>query len=261
MNGREYSMTEPGFRFSLGKFDCIVFSDGTLVSEEVDEVFGLNCLFIDTGDHKILIDTGCGEGFQATAGHLVANMAAEGVGPSDIDRIIFTHGHIDHVVGAFDSRRRPVFPNAIYIASEKEWEHWLTPPGDNELQNMFFGPARRNLVPARDRFILVKDDVEVLPGIRFIAAPGHTPGIIMVEIASDAERLLCIGDIIHAEREFVQPDYLSAFDVTPAQALATRARVLSEVTRSGVFTFACHFAFPGLGYIRRINDVYTWQPL
>jgi glyoxylase-like metal-dependent hydrolase (beta-lactamase superfamily II) len=254
-------MNEPGFRFNIGKFDCVVFSDGTLVAEEIDEVFGLNCLFIDTGDHKILIDTGCGEGFQATAGHLVTNMAAEGVAPSDIDRIILSHGHIDHVVGAFDPRGQPVFPNARFIVSEREWEHWLTPPGDNELHNMFFAPARKNLVPARDRFTLVKGGAEVLPGIKLIAAPGHTPGIVMVEITSDGEKLLCIGDIIHAEREFIQPDYLSALDVTPAQALTTRASVLSDVARSGVFIFACHFVFPGLGYIRRINNVLTWQPL
>jgi glyoxylase-like metal-dependent hydrolase (beta-lactamase superfamily II) len=256
-------MTEPGFHFDIGKFACIVFSDGTLVSEgsEIEEGFGLNCLFIDSGDHKILIDTGCGEVFQATAGHLVRNMVAEGVEPSDIDRIVFTHGHIDHVGGTFDSRGRPVFPNARYITSEKEWEYWLTPPGDNELQNLFFAPARQNLVPARDRFTLVKDDVEVLPGIKFIAAPGHTPGAVMVEIASDEQRLLCIGDIIHAEQEFVQPDYLSSFDVTPARALATRARVLSDVARSGAFIFACHFPFPALGYIRQINNVFTWQPL
>jgi glyoxylase-like metal-dependent hydrolase (beta-lactamase superfamily II) len=254
-------MTEPGFRFNVGRFACIIFSDGTLVSEgsENKDIFGLNCLFIDTGDHKILVDAGCGGSFQATAGRLVGNMTAEGINCADIDRIIFTHGHIDHVAGAFDAQDKPVFPNARFITSEKEWEYWLTPPGDNELQNMFYSPARKNLVPARDHFTLSKGDVEVLPGIRFIAAPGHTPGIVMVEIASEDNRLLCIGDIVHSQKEFVQPDYLSLFDVTPAKAMATRARILSEVAGSGVFIFACHFQFPGLGYIKKINDIFTWQ--
>jgi glyoxylase-like metal-dependent hydrolase (beta-lactamase superfamily II) len=256
-------MAGPGFHFNIGKFECIIFSDGTLVSQDAgdEEVFGLNCLFIDSAEHKILIDAGCGEGFQATAGQLVENMESEGIRRSDVDRIIFTHGHIDHVAGAYDSQGKPVFPNASYIVSEKEWEYWLTPPGDDELQNMFFGPARKNLLPVRDRFTLAEDGAEVLPGIKLIAASGHTPGIVMVEIASDDQRLLCIGDIVHSQKEFVQPEYLSLFDVTPAEALATRARVLSDVVRSGIFIFACHFTFPGLGYIRRINNVFTWQPV
>jgi glyoxylase-like metal-dependent hydrolase (beta-lactamase superfamily II) len=255
-------MVESGYHFEIGKFKCTVFSDGTLVSQDTgdEEVFGLNCLFIDSAEHKILIDAGCGEGFQATAGQLVENMESEGIRPSDIDRIIFTHGHIDHVAGAYDSQGKPVFPNARYIVSAREWAYWLTPPGDNELQNMFFGPARKNLLPARDRFILAEDGAEVLPGIELIAARGHTPGVSMVEITSNEKRILFIGDVIHSQREFIEPEYLSMFDVTPAEALATRARVLADVARSGIFIFACHFPFPGLGYIRQINNVFTWQP-
>ncbi len=208
-----------------------------------------------------MIDTGCGDAFQSTAGRLVENLEVEGISCSDIDRIIFTHGHVDHTGGSFDSQGRPVFPNAHYITSEKEWEHWLTPPGDNELHNMFFDSARKNLLTVRDRFDLVKDDVEVLPGIKFIVAPGHTPGNVMVDITSGDERLLCIGDIIHKQREFIQPDYLVLFDVTPEQAIKTRARILSDVAESGVFIFACHFPFPGLGHMVHNEGVFGWQPV
>ncbi len=256
-------MRETGFRYDIGEFECIVVSDGTLISQgsENEEVFGLNCLFIDSGDHKILIDTGCGDGFQSTAGRLAENLEAEGIRSSDIDRIIFTHGHIDHAGGSFDSKGRPIFPGARYITSEREWNYWVTPPGSNELQNMFFGPARKNLVPIRDQFDLVKDNVEILPGIKLIAAPGHTPGIVMVDITSDGKRLLCIGDVIHSQLEFIHPEYLESFDVTPDQALKTRAQILSDVAKSRVLVFACHFAFPGLGHITRKKGVFTWQPI
>jgi len=256
-------MPESGFHYNIGKYQCIVFSDGTLVSQDSgkEEVFDLNCLFISSGDHKILIDTGCGGGFQSTAGRLVKNLEAEGIKPADIDRIIFTHGHIDHVGGSFDSRGSSVFPGARYFATEREWQYWLTGPESSELQRMFFLGARKNLLPLRDRFDLVKGDDEILRGIRLIAAPGHTPGNIIVDISSGGKRLLCIGDIIHSQIEFTNPGYLSLFDVAPEQALLTRARILADVAQAGTLVFACHFPFPGFGYIRRDKGAFTWQPI
>jgi glyoxylase-like metal-dependent hydrolase (beta-lactamase superfamily II) len=256
-------MAEAGFHYTVGEFECIIFNDGTLVTEgsDIDEVFGLNCILIKTVDHNILVDTGCGEGFQATAGHLVENMEAAGMRREDIDRIIITHGHVDHAAGSFDSKGNPVFSNARYIASESEWDYWLTPPGSNELHNMFFSSARKNLLPIRDRFDLAKDNAEVLPGIRLIPAPGHTPGNAMVEISSGNDRLLCIGDIVHSQVEFTDPEYLTLFDVMPEQAVKTRTRILSEIAGAGTPVFACHFQFPGLGFITHQEGVFSWQPL
>ncbi len=256
-------MVEVGFHYDIGNFKCIVFRDGTLVNQdsEDEEVFNLNCLFIDSGAHKILIDTGCGEGFQATAGHLVKNLEAESIKRSDIDRIIITHGHIDHAGGCFDSGGNPVFPNARFITTEKEWEYWQMPPGSNELHNMFFESARKNLLPIRKQFDLVKDNAEALPGIKLISAPGHTPGNVMVDISSKETRLLCIGDIIHSQLEFTNPEHLILFDVTPEQAVQTRTQILSDIADSGVLVFACHFPFPGLGYITQKEGICTWQPM
>lgn len=256
-------MQEAGFRYTVGEYKCMIFSDGTLVTEgsDIDEVFGLNCILVKTADHNVLVDTGCGDGFQATAGHLVKNVEAAGIRRGDIDIITITHGHVDHAAGCFSSKGPPVFPNARYITLKSEWEHWLTPPGDNELHNMFFDSARKNLLPIRDRFDLVKDNVEVLPGIKLIPAPGHTPGNAMVEILSGDDRLLCIGDIIHSPVEFTEPEYLTLFDVTPEQAVKTRARILSEIAGAGTPVFACHFQFPGLGFVIYQEGVLGWQPL
>ncbi len=256
-------MLEAAFRYDIGKFECIVISDGTLVSQgsEKPEVFGLNCLLIKSGGQKILIDTGCGDGFQSTAGRLANNLEAAGIRCSDIDRVVFTHGHIDHASGSFNSKGKPVFPNARYVASEREWEYWSTAPGSNELQNMFFSNARKNLLPIRSQFDLAQDGAEILPGIKLIVAPGHTPGNVMVEISSGKKRLLCIGDVIHSQKEFIQPEYLAAFDVMPEQALRTRAETLSNIAKSGTLVFACHFTFPGIGYIKQKGGTFTWQPI
>ena len=255
-------MAEAAFHYSVGEIDCTVFSDGTLVTEgaDMDEVFGLNCILINTGEHKILVDTGCGEGFQATAGHLAENMEAAGIRCYDIDRIIITHGHIDHAAGSFNAKGKPVFPNARYTTLESEWNHWMKPPGSNELHNMFFESARKNLLPIRDKFDLLKDNAEVVPGIRLMPAPGHTPGNSMVEITSGNNRLLCIGDIIHSHAEFTDPGYLALFDVAPEQAIETRTRIFNEIAGAGTPVFACHFQFPGLGYITRQDSIFSWQP-
>jgi glyoxylase-like metal-dependent hydrolase (beta-lactamase superfamily II) len=252
-------MADAAYRIDIGRYKCMVFSDGTLKSD--GEAYGLNNLVIDSGDHKILIDTGCGQGFQATAGRLVANLKAGGINRQDIDRIILTHGHVDHAAGTHESPGKPVFPNARYIVSAREWEYWEAGPGDNELQNFFFQAARKNLLPLRDIFDLVEDDAEVLPGINFMSAYGHTPGNVMVDIVSDEERLLCIGDIIHSQLEFENPEHLAMFDVTPEEAIATRVRILSDIAGSGVLVFACHFAFPGIGHIVRDKDIFAWQPV
>ena len=256
-------MSEAGFSHDIGDIKCTVFSDGTLTTQELgnEEVHGLNCLFIDSGGHKILIDTGCGDGFQSTAGQLVQNLEAAGISRSDIDRIILTHGHIDHVSGIYNSQGKLIFPNARYITTESEWNFWETEPGTNKMENVFFDFVRKNLLPLAGRFDVVGDNAEILPGIKFIPTPGHTPGNSMVEITSGDNRLLCIGDIIHSQLEFIQPDYASLFDVEPEQAINTRTQVLSDAAESGVLVFACHFTFPGLGYITKNEGVFAWQPI
>jgi glyoxylase-like metal-dependent hydrolase (beta-lactamase superfamily II) len=261
-------MTDTTYRFKVGELACMVIDDGTLSDAPGEagpgrepQVHQLNCLFIDTGEHKVLVDTGCGDGFQATAGKMLRNLEAEGIGRRDIDRTIFTHGHLDHVGGSFDAEGRPVFPNARYITSEKEWECWVTPAEKTELQRMFFATARKYLLPRRDRFDLVQDGARVFPGIRLIAAPGHTPGLMMLEISSGGEKLLCIGDIIHSQVEFASPEYYSLFDVAPEQAVSTRARILTQAAAAGTLVFACHFPFPGLGHLVADGESLNWQPI
>jgi len=256
-------MVAAGYHFKMGKFKCTVFSDGTLnyQDDKGKELFSLNNLVIDTGKFKVLIDTGCGEGFEATAGDLIRNMETEGIKGPGIDRVIITHGHVDHVSGSYDSKGKPVFPNTRYITTEKEWEHWLKPPGSNELHNMFFAFARKHFLSIRDRFDLVEENAEVLPGIRFTAAPGHTPGNVMVEITSEGKRLLCIGDIIHSQVEFTNPERFTTFDVKPEQAVDTRKQMLRDIAESGVQVFAYHLPFPGLGYITEKEGFCTWQSI
>jgi glyoxylase-like metal-dependent hydrolase (beta-lactamase superfamily II) len=268
-------MSEAAYQFNVGDFRCMVVSDGTISDKPSTdpesgggqdaagaEVHHLNCLYIDTGEHKVLIDTGCGEGFQSTAGKMLGNLEAEGVRPEDIDRIIFTHGHIDHVGGACDAAGDLVFPNARFTATREEWRCWVDRPETSELQEMFFGPARKALLPLPHLFDLLEEgEKEILPGITAIAAPGHTPGLIMLDVSSAGSSLLCIGDVIHSQIEFEIPDYYARFDLEPKRAIRTREKALSEAAESGTLVFACHFAFPGLGHVIRQGDLFHWEPI
>ncbi len=253
-------MSDTAYRLTIGDFNCIIFNDGYLVDHV--ENFGLNCIYIEAGGHKILIDNGCGENFrEKTAGHLLKSMKTAGLKPGDIDTIIFDHGHIDHVCGTFDKNGNPVFSNARYIVTKKEWDYIKSPPGANKTQNEFYYHARKYLIPMEERFVLVDADYQVLPGIKMRPAFGHTKGNVMVDLMSQGQRLLCIGDVIHSRREFADPACLAAFDVTPSEAIKTRAKILDEAAQTGVFVFACHFTFPGLGYIRQTKDMFSWEPI
>jgi glyoxylase-like metal-dependent hydrolase (beta-lactamase superfamily II) len=258
-------MSDAAYEFGVGRFRCLAVKDGTITDQALEgrpvQVHHLNCLFVDTGKYKVLIDTGCGEGFQPTAGKLLQNLQAEDISPESIDKIIFTHGHIDHVGGAVDTEGRPVYPKARYLAAKSEWDCWVSRPETSELQHFFFASARKNLLPNQENFDLFDKDAEILPGIRAIPAPGHTPGLVALEIASGRSELLCIGDIIHSELEFKQPDYYALFDVAPELAIQTRNEILSGAARSGVLVFACHFAFPGLGHVKESKGVFRWEPL
>lgn len=251
-------MTEKAFHLDIGRYKGTIFSDGTIA--EGSDGFGLNCLFLESDKHKILVECGSGKGLAPTGGLLVEGMAAEGINCADIDTIIITHGHGDHVAGCFDAKGQPIFPNAVYITSRKEWDFWMSPPEMSDFDKELFSTVRNQFLPLRERFELVEDEAEVRPDIKLLPAYGHTPGNVMVSISSLDKKLICIGDVIHSTREFVQPDLFTAFDITPAEALQTKDRVFGELAKSGVPVFAYHLEYPGLGYIRQEAGRFSWQP-
>jgi glyoxylase-like metal-dependent hydrolase (beta-lactamase superfamily II) len=260
------------YNFKLGDFECIVVSDGTITvpgpqslnhtqnAAPARHAMDVQCLFVNTGVLKILVDTGCGSGFQPTAGKLLQNLKVEGVNRADVDMIIFTHGHGDHLGGSLDLSGRPVFPAARNIVSKKEWDCWVSGQGITQKLPMF-ALARKNLLPIADRFEKVEDNTEVLPGVKIMVAPGHSPGNSLLELSSRGEKLLCIGDLAHSPQEFTVPAYYSHFDASPEQAISARKKILSDIAKSGIMVFACHFPFPGLGYVVLSGGTLVWRPL
>jgi glyoxylase-like metal-dependent hydrolase (beta-lactamase superfamily II) len=259
------------YRFKVGDFQCTVLSDGYLMippppgssgqkGGEQGQKTDISCLYIDTGTHQVLVDTGCGQGFQSTTGFLLQNMRAAGIKPADVDRIIITHGHSDHTGGSFDKEGRPVFPNARHIIAKSEWECLVNRPESSHLTPLF-ATARQAFLSKPQRFEMVGDKAEVISGIKLTTAPGHSPGHALLEISSRGQELLCIGDLIHLDLEFQRPSYLSFLDINPEQAIQSRNEVFAQAAETKRKVFACHFDFPGVGYIVRKGSGFGWEPV
>jgi glyoxylase-like metal-dependent hydrolase (beta-lactamase superfamily II) len=270
------------YRFELGKFECLVISDGTLmtpikledhVADKVSryypgkgQVMDINLLVVRTGKNNVLIDTGMGAGNEATAGKLLENMRAAGIKPAEIDTVILTHCHLDHIGGNADASGKANFPHARYMIHKTEWDYWksrLSLPREKldplEVPHIEF--AKRYILPIIDKVDLIGDNLEILAGIKYLPLPGHTPGGMMLNIASGKKQLLCVGDALHDKVEAVAPGAYGVWDVDSDEAAHTRDRVVLEAAAANTFIFSPHLPFPGLGYFIKKEKSWGWQPI
>ena len=268
------------YRFNIGHFECLVINDGMLWIPGIEnlnlpsqyyvqpeKISTVLCLFIRTGEHSILIDTGCGVDEQSGVGKLLQNLKTEGIQCAEIDTVILSHGHGDHIGGNTDSEGRSVFPNARYIMCKEEWESWTSDPNlthidvEEPVRQMFIKGIQKNLIPIKDQLDLIDGDTEIMPGVELIRAPGHTPGSMVMVISSGAEQLLGAFDIFHQPIEIERPDLYDTFDISIEQASRTRIQILSRFGTTNPLVFASHFPFPGLGHIVPRGDAWSWQPI
>jgi glyoxylase-like metal-dependent hydrolase (beta-lactamase superfamily II) len=279
------------YRFTLGDFTLASVSDGVfraappqpflapeappvefadtlrrnyLPTDRVD--LQVDALFVDTGRHRILIDNGAGSAMGERLGHLVGNLARAGVRPADIDMVLVSHAHGDHVGGTLDDQSQPVFPNAEYVIGEKEWAFWTG--ADIRLGDRLPDQAsriefiRRQLDGIKDRVRLVRPGQEAAPGITAAAAYGHTPGQLAFLIDAAGESLFYGADIVHHHILGLRhPGWHVGFDHDPVLAVATRRRTLDRVAIERHLVHVPHFPFPGLGHVLRRGPVYVWEPV
>jgi glyoxylase-like metal-dependent hydrolase (beta-lactamase superfamily II) len=279
----------PGcYRFSLGQFQVTVVSDGTIAfpaealwpeASKADRdavllsdfqptdksTLQVNVLAVNTGDRLVLIDAGSRGKMQPTAGRLLQNLAAAEIKPEEVDTILITHAHPDHLWGvanASDTER--TFPNAEYVIGEAELNFWMQPQHPLESHANWGGVYRQNmktLAAINDRIRTVKPGGEVVSGITAIATPGHTPGHTSVQIASGSNQLLCTADVVgNRAVAFQHPDWRGGFDLDLDQGAKTRRAFLDRCASKKVMVSTYHLSFPGVGHVVRAGTAFSWLP-
>ncbi|HEY6174827.1 MAG TPA: MBL fold metallo-hydrolase [Kofleriaceae bacterium] len=277
------------FRMKIGDFEVTALSDGTAdlpvdqlltnttpdkVKKALAAVFlktpletSINGYLVNTGSKLVLIDAGAANLFGPTLGKLVGSLKASGYTPDQVDEIYITHMHADHV-GGVTNGDKAVFPNATIRAAKAEGDFWLTQANMDKApaaMKDFFKGAMASMKPytsANKYKPFEGADVELLPGIHAIAAPGHTPGHTIYAIESKGEKLVFCGDLMHvAAVQFPDPSVTIQFDADSKAAAPQRKKLYADAAAKGYFVAFTHVSFPGIGHIRKEGAGYEWLPV
>ncbi|MFC5440258.1 MBL fold metallo-hydrolase [Rhodanobacter ginsenosidimutans] len=278
----------PGYyRFMLGNFEVTALSDGTVdlpVDQLLQEpaaktVAALNHAFqktpqetsdnaylINTGKRLILIDTGAGDLFGPTLGKLMGNLKASGYTAAEVDDILLTHMHPDHI-GGLAKNSVIQFPNAIVHAERDEGNYWLSETNlakAPDASKAFFKDAMAEVDPyvKAGKFRPFKGDVALLPGVSSYTSFGHTAGHTSYMIESQGQKLLVMGDLIHVPAvQLDHPNVTISFDSDPKEAAASRIRVFNAMAKDRTLVAGAHIPFPGVGHLRKAGTSYQWVPV
>lgn len=280
---------QPGFyRMQLGDAQVIALSDGTiplnlkaLLHEnkqgEVRELLqhsyldtivetSITAYLVLTNNQQILIDAGAGSFLGSTLGKLKKNLIAAGFLPENIDAILVTHLHADHVGGLIDGDKM-AFPNATIYISKPEAAFWLTPANKetaNKRAQPFFDPAQAAIMPYQKAGKLKTYDpgTQLFPGITSISSLGHTPGHNFFMLQSKEQQLVFWGDVIHAGAvQFEDPSVTIDFDVDLTAAATIRRKTFNDAVKNGYWIAAPHLSFPGFGHLKANGKGYEWLPV
>ena len=272
------------YRFKLGRFECLVLSDGVecipwsqLFSNSPDRqqlemslhahhspshelLLPITCLLIEVGEYRVLIDTGTGS--HATAGHLPEQLGIAGIGLEQIDMVLLSHAHLRHIGGTSDREGRLRFANAHHILWREEWEFWKAAHDLGVPRLASMAPTIQEYLRLLEpRLVLIERSSELLSGIQMVAAPGHSAGHMALSVASEGQYLLCVADTVFHPLQLEYPHWFTLHDLRPEQALHSRLRLLDRAVAEQALVYAAHFPFPGLGRVVAEGKTWRWQPI
>lgn len=223
----------------------------------------VNIGLVRSGDRLALLDSGLGGvPFGASiANRLVPTLAALGIGADAITDVILSHFHADHIGGLVNlADGSLVFPNAAVHIPAIELDLVNNAPSGTPLDDQF-NLAKGNLAAAGDRMATYDADAEIIAGVTSIAAPGHTPGHYAFRLSSGDAQLVATSDTAnHPILALANPSWYFGFDYAPDQAVETRTSVFGMLADDQSQIFAYHFPFPGIGYIARAGEGFSYTP-
>jgi glyoxylase-like metal-dependent hydrolase (beta-lactamase superfamily II) len=275
------------YRFTIGDFECVALNDGyhdypvdgffaTAPPEQITReleargrptdkiVSPYALLYVDTGDHQVLIDTGGGK-IVPGVGMLMTGLSEEGVRAEDVDTLIITHAHGDHTGGLLTEEFKPAFPNAQMYTQKEEWDFWMTEEAKRKFpSSRAFELVERIVNVLGERFRYIEPDCEILPGITALAAPGHTPGHFAVRVASGSDSVIYISDTVFHPLHLEHLDWLPVerYRLEPDEYPRSIRRIFDRAVAEGALVLGMHFEpFPSLGYASRKGDVWQWSAI
>jgi glyoxylase-like metal-dependent hydrolase (beta-lactamase superfamily II) len=212
----------------------------------------IQCLLVKDGDRVILFDTGMGDASFADTGRLPQSLALAGVQPVAVTDIFISHAHSDHVGGLVTKAGALAFPAATIHMSAPEWAAFQA--DTDEESKRFVAAIAPKVAP-------FQPGAQVLPVVKAVATPGHTPGHSSYEIGAEAEKLFYTGDVAHHSVISVQrPAWSIQVDADRPAAEAMRQQTLSKLAADRTRAFAGHFPFPGVGHVVAEGQGLVWRP-
>ncbi len=272
------------YHFQFGSFHCTSVSDGghfyqlahmfaNVPLEQVTQALSQRglptdlfftpyaCLYVNTGSHHILVDMGGGD-VMPNAGKLRENLIASGVEPSQIDTILITHAHPDHIGGTTTPEGELLYPNAHYFIWHKEWDFWRSDTAVEIAPMRHVTLARERLAYLEGRVTLIETGTEIVPGVWGIDAAGHTPGHMALSFVSEGTQLIHISDTVLTPLHLEYPDWLPVFDILPDEAAVSKQRLFNQASSEKALVFAHHFPpFPNIGYVSKRGTGWEWRPV
>jgi glyoxylase-like metal-dependent hydrolase (beta-lactamase superfamily II) len=280
----------PGFfRFKVGEFEVTSLHDGTVTGDfaperfpnaKPEEVLALmesqyistkpvvntfNTMVVNTGSKLVLIDSGFANNGAPTTGRLAANLAAAGIDPKNIDTVLISHYHGDHINGLRSKEGELVYANAEIIVPPADHAHFMDEAKMNavpEAARGSFKAAQRVFTPIAKDLKMGEWGKEWAPGITAIQADGHSPGHTSFVVSSGSKTLLVIGDASNDPRIFARmPDWHFGFDFDKPKAVETRKKLLDMAAADRMQVSFYHAAFPSTGHVAKNATGYDWYPI
>ncbi|WP_179380314.1 MBL fold metallo-hydrolase [Jannaschia marina] len=219
-------------------------SDAAFIPTDVNQFFFTPTL-VNTGESLVLFDTG------QSPEDITAAVEAAGYAAGDVDTVILTHMHGDHI-GGLMSGGAPTFANAAYVTAQAEFDAWAAQENEG---------FEANVRPLAEKMTFLADGADAAPGITAVAAFGHTPGHMTYRLSSGEKSLLVAADLAnHYVWSLAHPDWEVRFDMDKAAAAASRRNILGMLAAERMPMIGYHMPFPAVGYVETRGDGFHWVP-
>lgn len=224
-------------------------------------LMAIQSFLIDSPAAAVLVDTCFPASFlqpRNIADRFEESLAATGFRPDDISVVVCTHLHRDHAGGNTTEQVgqwAPTYPNADYLLTAAEYEHWRDCTGEDRAPAECVEPLEQH-----GKLRLIDADYAITDDIALVPTPGHTPGHVSVRVESAGAVAYISGDVVHHPVQIGDPDIVTVPDADRAGAMASRQSLLRRVADEQALLLGSHFAAPTGGFVRAGGDGWQWEP-